>query len=74
MDEGTQLLDGESLYKRFGAPLEKDHHGEYVAIAEDGSVIVDSDDVAVIDEAIKRFGSGKFIFRRIGYSYVDKLR
>ena len=25
-------------------------------------------------QAIQDFGSGNFIFRRIGYSYVDKLR
>jgi hypothetical protein len=36
-------------------------------------VIVGADDVAVMDQAVRHFGSGNFIFRRIGYSYVDKL-
>lgn len=55
-------------------PFEREHHGEYIAISQDGQVIVDADDVAVVDQAIHEFGSGNFIVRRIGYSYVYKLR
>ena len=74
MNEETTLLDDDSLYERYGKPLESKHHGEYAAINKDGRVIAGADDVAVLDQAIQVFGSGNFIFRRIGYSYVDKLR
>ncbi|MBI3796448.1 MAG: hypothetical protein HY268_05690 [Deltaproteobacteria bacterium] len=74
MTEETTPLDDDSLYERYGKPLERDHHGKYIAISRDGQVIVDSDDLSVISQAIDTFGSGNFVFRRIGYSYVDKLR
>lgn len=67
-------IDADGLYQRYGKPLEQDHHGEYAAISQDGQVIVGADDVAVMDQAIEAFGSGNFVFRRIGYSYVDKLQ
>lgn len=74
MDVTIAPHEADGLYERYGKPLEKEHHGKFVAIFGDGRVIVDPDDVAVIEEAINSFGSGKFVFRRIGYSYVDKLR
>jgi hypothetical protein len=74
MNEETTQLNDDSLYDRYGKPLERDHHGKYIAISQDGRVIVDADDLAVVNQAIDTFGSGNFIFRRIGYSYVDKLR
>ena len=74
MNARTISLEADSLYDRYGKPLEQDHRGEYIAIAQDGRIIVDEDDVKVIDQAVDKFGSGNFIFRRVGYSYVDKLR
>jgi hypothetical protein len=74
MNEETISPDVDSLYERYGKPLEQEHYGEYVAISQDGQVIAGADDVAVLDQAIQTFGSGNFILRRIGYSYVDKLR
>lgn len=68
------IQDTDELYDRYGKPLEQNHRGEYVAINQDGQVIVGVDDVAVADEAIRTFGSGNFAFHRIGYSYVYKLR
>jgi Tfp pilus assembly protein PilF len=72
--ETPSLLDDDSLYERYGKPLEKEHRGKYIAINQDGRAIVDSDDLSVIGQAINTFGSGNFVFRRIGYSYVWKLR
>lgn len=74
MTETTTPLDSDSLYERYGKPLEQEHHGKYIAISQDGRVIVDTDDLSVIGQAINAFGSGNFVFRRIGYSYVWKLR
>ena len=74
MSEILTVLDDDSLYERYGKPLEQEHHGKYIAISRDGQVIVDVDDAVVVDQAIERFGSGNFMFHRIGYSYEDKLR
>lgn len=72
--EETTPLDADSLYTRYGKPLEREHHGKYIAISQDGRVIVDTDDLSVVGQAINVFGSGNFVFCRIGYSYVWKLR
>lgn len=74
MGEVVTALDSDALYERYGKSLEQAEQGKYVAISQDGRIIVDVDDVLVVDQAIREFGSGNFIFRRIGYSYVDKVR
>jgi tetratricopeptide (TPR) repeat protein len=74
MDTDEAVLNDDTLYERYGKPLEREHHGKYIAISRDGRVIVDSNDLSVIGQAINAFGSGNFVFRRIGYSYVWKVR
>ncbi len=74
MGEPTTVLNDDNLYERYGKPLEQNHSGEYIAISQDGRVIVDADDIPVVDQALQAFGSGNFVFRRVGYSYVWKLR
>ena len=74
MNEETPVLNDDTLYERYGKPLEREHHGKYIAISREGQVIIDADDMVVVSQAIQRFGSGNFMFHRIGYSYVDKLR
>ena len=74
MNKETAPLETDGLYERYGKPLEREHHGKYIAISRTGQVIVDTDDISVVDQAIQAFGSGNFVFRRIGYSYVWKLR
>jgi hypothetical protein len=74
MNTAKMLSKDNDLYKRYGQPLEGKHQGKYVAISGDGRVIVDTNDLSVIGQAIQAFGRGNFIFRRIGYSYVRQLR
>lgn len=74
MNKETAPLETDGLYERYGKPLEQEHYGEYVAISRTGQVIVDTDDISVVNQAIQAFGRGNFVFRRIGYSYVYKLR
>lgn len=74
MNEETPLLNDDTLYERYGKPLEREHHGKYIAISREGQVIIDADDMVVVSQAIQRFGSGNFMFHRIGYSYVWKVR
>ena len=73
----SELMTGEEFdkrYERYGKPLENDHHGEFIAITQDGRVIVDKNDIEVVDRAIQQFGSGNFILCRVGYKSVGKIR
>lgn len=70
MSTAISVQDADELYARYGKPLEQSRYGEYLAIGHDGQVIVGTDDVAVVDQAIRTFGSGNFGFCRIGSSYV----
>ena len=54
------------LYERYGKPLEADHKGEFVAISDDGQIILGPDELTVSTRAIEQFGSGAFALRRIG--------
>lgn len=54
------------LYELYGKPLEEDHHGQYVAIGEDGRTILGEDADRVLGQAIEAFGSGNFALTRIG--------
>jgi len=54
------------LYERFGRSLEPEHHGEFVAIADDGRVITGPDQFKVAQQAMAQFGRGAFALRRVG--------
>ena len=62
------------LYERYGKPLEAEHTGEYLAISDDGDIILGTDDLEVGRKALERLGSGNFAFRRVGYPAVWKWR
>lgn len=64
----------DARYERYGKALEPEHRGEYVAISEDGRLIVGTDDLAVSSQAIAQFGSGRYAFRRIGWDYEGRIR
>jgi hypothetical protein len=61
-------------YERYGKPLENDHRGDFIAITQDGRVIVGKNDIEVVDRAIEEFGSGNFILCRVGDKTVGKIR
>jgi hypothetical protein len=56
----------DALYERHGRPLERDHVGEFVAISNDGRVIVGADELRLAQQAVREFGAGAFALRRIG--------
>lgn len=64
----------EELYDRFVKGLEPQHRGAYAAVRPDGKVIVDTDDVKVVDQALKQFGPGNFVLLKIGSRGVGKWR
>jgi hypothetical protein len=74
MSESMTVKEADEVYERHGKSLEKNHHGEYAAISQDGRVIVGKNDIEVVDQAIEEFGSGNFVLYRVGYKYVDKIR
>lgn len=73
----SELMTGEEFdkrYERYGKPLENNRHGEFIAITQDGRVIVGKNDIEVVDRAIEEFGSGNFILCRVGDKSVGKIR
>lgn len=68
------LQRNESLYARFGAPLEPHHNGEFIAISDKGEVMHGPDRLLVLEQATKCFGPDGFVFRRIGSAALGKWR
>jgi hypothetical protein len=68
------LPSTEHLYDRFVKSLETQHKGEFAAVHPDGRVLVDQDDLAVVDRALKQFGPGNFVLLKIGSKGVGKWR
>ena len=61
---------GDNLYNKFGKPLEKDHWGEYIAISEDGKVILSSELMDVFKKS-ELFSAPSYIFK-VGEKAVYK--
>lgn len=58
--------EDDRLNQRYGKALESEHTGEYVAISDDGRVLLGNNDVALALESVSRFGPGRFALRWIG--------
>jgi hypothetical protein len=69
--ERKQLAD--SLYERYGKPLESQHTGEYVAITPEGKSLLGRTVREVLVQAKATFGPGNFIFK-VGEKAVGKWR
>jgi hypothetical protein len=66
--------EDDSLYYQYAARLEATHRGQYVAIGKTGEIVVGLDDIWVLDQALAKFGSGNFAFRRIGEKTLGRWR
>lgn len=64
---------GLSLYERYGKPLEETHQGQYIAISEEGKVLLGNSLVELMQRAKATFGPGSFIFK-LGERSVGKWR
>jgi hypothetical protein len=62
-----------ALYEQYGKPLEREHTGEYVVIANNGNTIVSKSLTEVVTRAIATFGKGHFVFK-IGSRAVGSFR
>ncbi len=75
IDKESFFAEGERLYRKLKARLERQHKGKILAIeAESGQYIVGEDEVVVAKEALARFPGKVFSFFRIGYPVVHKFR
>ena len=61
-----RTAEDDRLYERYGRELEAEHRGEFVAISQDGRLVLGHDELTVAHEAIRRFGPVAFALRRIG--------
>ena len=69
-----RAAEDDLLYDRFAAILETTHQGQYVAIGKTGQLLVGSDDIALLDQALAKFGRGNFAFRKIGQRTLGRWR
>lgn len=72
--EEFEITTEDLIYEKHREELEKEHKDEFVAISFDDELIVGKDSIKVIDEAIEKFGSGNFVFKKIGYDYLAKAK
>jgi hypothetical protein len=63
----------DALYDQYAKPLEEEHPGEYVAISQDGKILLGNDILKVTQEATDTFGRGNFVFK-LGPRAVGRWR
>jgi hypothetical protein len=69
-----RAAEDDRLYDQFATTLETTHRGQYVAIGRTGELLVGPDDIALLDQALAKFGRGNFAFRRIGERTLGRWR
>ena len=57
------LEQSDTLYERYGKPLEKTHRGRYVAISKEGKTLIADTIFDLMQQAKTTLGPGNFIFR-----------
>jgi len=73
-NNGPSLLEqSEQLYERSITPVEREHLGEYVAVAEDGRLVFAASLTELMDRAVKVLGQGTFGFK-VGERAVGHIR
>jgi hypothetical protein len=71
-----QQLDqiGEKLYQQYAKPLEKEHAGKYVAVSQEGKVVLAPTLDEVLEHSLAELGEGSFVFKLGGDGAVGKWR
>jgi hypothetical protein len=59
----NSIAVSDKLYEQYGRPLEAEHWGEFVAIAQDGRTLLGSSLWDLTDQAIEELGPGSCIFK-----------
>lgn len=68
-----RLRQSNRQYDRMRQPLEKEHAGQYVAIAAGGETVLGDTPLEAIQKAKEAFGPGSFLFK-VGEKNVYTLR
>jgi hypothetical protein len=63
----------DALYERHGRPLEAEHWGRFVAIAESGGFVLGDSLIEIMEHATAVLGRGTFIFK-VGEHVVGRWR
>ena len=63
----------DELYERYGKPLEAKHRGEFLAVSQDGRILLSHDLAEVVEKAASEFGPENFIFK-VGEKAVGRWR
>jgi hypothetical protein len=63
----------DQLYAQYVKPLERDHRGEFAAVAKDGRILLGDDLLTLTDQAVEALGPGSFTFK-IGEKAIGKWR
>jgi hypothetical protein len=66
-------LQADSLYERYGKPLEKSYRGQYVTISADGQTVLAPSVLEVAEKALETLGPGSFVFK-VGEKAVWRWR
>jgi hypothetical protein len=69
----TSMAVSDRLYEQYGRPLEAEHWGEFVAIAQDGRTLLGSSLWDLTDQAIEELGPG-FVMFKVGEKAVGTWR
>ena len=69
-EQNEALAD--ALYERYGRPLEAEHWGRFVAIAESGDFALVDTLVETMEHATAVLGRGAFVFK-VGEQVVGRL-
>ncbi len=64
---------GDTLYQKYGRPLEKDHWGKFMAVSQRGKIILGESLLEVVEKAVKILGPENFVFK-VGEKSVGRLR
>lgn len=69
------LTQADYIYNRFKKELERDHRGKIIAIDIDRGCIAGIGDTVddTYEQAVKETGKEQFAFKRVGFSYLDRV-
>ena len=62
----------QTLYSKYGKPLEKEHRGEFIAINSGGQVILGKSMTEVMLKSVEKFGTRDYALARVGHEAVWK--
>jgi hypothetical protein len=69
---GQLKQKSETLYEKYGKPLEEKHKGEYLAVSPNGKTLLGKNLLEVVKKATESFGRGNFVYK-VGSKSVGSM-